>query len=578
MTRKRGREARVLLSQGVASQPAAFPTKKEKGHQRKVQAKRREDLRAETLAVLAKSLHPVAAHQQLVQQQEAEAKRLKAERKAKVQQEQRAAAQAREAEQRAKSRDVVLLQQLLQQRRSEEEARRIAALQAERTTAEQREAEEAAAYEAAVARGEAPTLACTKLVVSINRPPEIALSREKLPILRMEGALMDQVESDPHGVVLVCGATGSGKTTQVPQFLFEAGFSDPRSEKFPGRIGVTQPRRVAALTTAQRVAEEMSVTFGKEVGYQVRYTNKATKRTRIKFMTEGILLREMQADILLRQYSAIVIDEAHERSINTDLLIGLLSRIVPLRQTLYDEAQRRRDARLEERRLREGLLMEARPGVPSAGDHLPVTPLKLIIMSATLRVKDFTDNERLFHHKPPVVDVESRQFPVSSHFAKKTPVRDYLKAACHRVCQIHERLPPGGLLVFCSTQHEIELLGRMLVAVYRRKRLDYPGDVVHRARCKRAKGGKAAPAPSSDAATSSAEDVTDEFGLTPEDYELSDEEEGEGEEDDEEEAEDDDGDSEDAEPQLRKGGRIGAGKRAKRRRQALAAELTGEEA
>eukprot|EP00668_Euglena_longa_P015920 GGOE01020096.1.p1 GENE.GGOE01020096.1~~GGOE01020096.1.p1 ORF type:complete len:1145 (+),score=390.54 GGOE01020096.1:167-3436(+) len=541
-----------------------------------------DDIRAETLAVLANSLHPVVAHQQMVQQQEAELKSAKAERKAKVKQEQRAAAQTREAEQRAKSREVILFQQLLQQRNSEEEGRRIAALKEERSDQEKHEAQEAAAYEAAVARGEAPGLQCTKLVVSINRPREIALSREKLPILRMEGAIMDQVESDPNGVVLVCGATGSGKTTQVPQFLFEAGFSDPRSEKFPGRIAVTQPRRVAALTTAQRVAEEMSVAFGQEVGYQVRYTHRATKRTRIKFMTEGILLREMQADILLRQYSAIIIDEAHERSINTDLLIGLLSRIVPLRQQLYDEAQHRRDVRREDHRMRESLLMEAKPGTVAGGGHIPVTPLKLIIMSATLRVKDFTDNDRLFRSKPPVVDVESRQFPVTSHFSKKTPVREYLKAACRRVCQIHERLPPGGLLVFCSTQHEIELLSRMLVAIYRRKRLDYPGDVVQRrkdfARRKRAKGGKAVPTTSPQPESTAVEENTDEFGLTPEDYELSDEEEdGQAEEEDEEEedAEEEDSGSDAGHAHGRK--EVYGGKRVKRRRRALAAELALEE-
>jgi len=530
MTRQRGREARILLAQGVKPKEQTFLNKKTKARKRKLQKEQMEVKRAETLEYLAKAMQPVVDHQAVVRKEKEEAKRTKAERKARLQQEQWAASSAREADAREKSRRVLEFQALLRNRQHDESQRTIEALKEERLAKEAAVQQEEEEYRAAAARGEAPTLQCRRLVVPVKRPKDLALARERLPILSMEGVIMDELESDSRGVMLVCGATGSGKTTQMPQFLYEAGFSDPSSPLYPGMIGVTQPRRVAALTTAQRVAEEMSFKFGREVGYQVRYVRRIRPETRIKFMTEGILLKEMQSDLLLRRYSVIILDEAHERSINTDLLIGLLSRIVPLRQELYQEALRRKEQRVEAARLK-GLLMEGSTVADPATLQIPVTPLKLVIMSATLQVKDFTENERLFNAPPPVVNVDARQFPVTTHFAKRTPIRDYLKAACRKVCQIHERLPPGGLLVFCSTQREIELLGRMLTAIYRRKKVDYPGDSAHRRRelakrrLAKQRRDKVITAPT--VAPATADEKSDEFGLTAEDYELSDGEEGE---------------------------------------------------
>lgn len=137
-------------------------------------------------------------------------------------------------------------------------------------------------------------------------------------------------------VVVLSGETGSGKTTQVPQFLFEAGFGCPAFAERRGKIGVTQPRRVAATSTAARVAYELGSALADRVGFQIRHDRRVGDDTRIKFMTDGILLREAQFDLLLRGYSAILIDEAHERSINTDILLGLLSRVVTLRRKLYE--------------------------------------------------------------------------------------------------------------------------------------------------------------------------------------------------------------------------------------------------
>jgi len=148
--------------------------------------------------------------------------------------------------------------------------------------------------------------------------------------------------------LIICGETGSGKTTQLPQFLFEAGYGSAGSER-PGMIGITQPRRVAAVSMASRVAEELGPPYEKRVGYQVillssplltikiRFDATVNANTSIKFMTDGVLLREVALDLLLSKYSAIIVDEAHERSINTDVLVGVLSRVVKLRREMSSE-------------------------------------------------------------------------------------------------------------------------------------------------------------------------------------------------------------------------------------------------
>ncbi|XP_056232410.1 probable ATP-dependent RNA helicase DHX37 [Seriola aureovittata] len=253
--------------------------------------------------------------------------------------------------------------------------------------------------------------------IPVDRLPEIQDARLKLPVLAEEQVIMEAVRENP--CVVICGETGSGKTTQVPQFLYEAGYASGS-----GIIGITEPRRVAAVSMSHRVAKEMNLST-RVVSYQIRYEGNVTDETKIKFMTDGVLLKEIQKDFLLQRYSVIIIDEAHERSVYTDILIGLLSRIVPLRN-------------------KKGM------------------PMKLLVMSATLRVEDFTDNQKLFRIPPPVIKVDARQFPVTIHFNKRTPLEDYTGEAFHKTCKIHRMLPPGGILVFLTGQAEVHSLCRRL--------------------------------------------------------------------------------------------------------------------
>ncbi|KAK9197630.1 hypothetical protein WN944_012813 [Citrus x changshan-huyou] len=275
------------------------------------------------------------------------------------------------------------------------------------------------------------------IVVHVSRPNEVENNRKDLPIVMMEQEIMEAVND--NSAVIICGETGCGKTTQVPQFLFEAGFGSNRCSSRSGRIGVTQPRRVAVLATAKRVAFELGLHLGKEVGFQVRHDKKIGDSCSIKFMTDGILLRELKYDVLLRQYSVIILDEAHERSLNTDILIGMLSRIIQPRQALYEKQQQ--------------LLCSGQCIQPK--DR--VFPLKLILMSATLRVEDFISGGRLFRN-PPIIEVPTRQFPVTVHFSKRTEIVDYIGQAYKKVMSIHKRLPQGGILVFVTGQREVEYL------------------------------------------------------------------------------------------------------------------------
>lgn len=262
--------------------------------------------------------------------------------------------------------------------------------------------------------------------VQVARKPEIEEARSKLPIVAEEQKIMEAIHNNP--VVIVCGATGSGKTTQVPQFLYEAGYGSPDSPN-PGMVGVTQPRRVAAVTMARRVGEELGNVNASS--YQIRFDSTVGKKTAIKFMTDGILLREISQDFILSRYSAIVIDEAHERSVNTDILIAMVSRIVDLRARLSKE-------------------------------NAEVKPLKLIIMSATLMTDAFLSNSNLFPRgKPPLVESEGRQYPVTMHFARRTQ-RQYLDDAFTKITRGHRKLPPGGMLVFLTGQSEIIELAKRL--------------------------------------------------------------------------------------------------------------------
>ena len=291
-----------------------------------------------------------------------------------------------------------------------------------------------------------------------NRPDDVVEARYDLPVGAMEFEVMDTIRN--NDVTIICGETGSGKSTQVPQFLYEAGLTLSKEEQTSNMasnsssedhylIGITQPRRVAAVSTAKRVCYEMGEGDGQQivgkkkkgnlVAYQTRYeTAGLGDNTHVKFMTDGILLQEIQSDLLLRKYSVVCIDEAHERNLNSDALIGLLSAAIPLRKKASQEP----------------------------GSNL--VPLKLVIMSATLRVADFTENKRLFAATPPaVLKIPGRTYPVTIHHSKVTEVENYEEVAYKKICKIHRKLPQGGLLVFLTGKQEIVRMVRRLRRSFR---------------------------------------------------------------------------------------------------------------
>lgn len=243
--------------------------------------------------------------------------------------------------------------------------------------------------------------------------------RESLPIFTAKDRIVQEIRDKP--TVVIVGETGSGKTTQIPQYLFEAGLAGKRG------IAITQPRRVAAVSIARRVASEMGTHLGSLVGYSVRFEPKFTRKTRLKYLTDGMLLRELLSDSLLESYSIVILDEAHERTLRTDILFGMLKGI-----------QRRRSDPADQEASRLG-------------------PLKIVVMSATLDAEKFS----AYFANAEVLYVAGRQFPVKQ-FHTPAPEDDYLDAALVTVLQIHREQPPGDILVFLSGQDEIESLEKLI--------------------------------------------------------------------------------------------------------------------
>lgn len=262
---------------------------------------------------------------------------------------------------------------------------------------------------------------------------KITEHRKSLPIASVEKRLIEEVQK--NDILIIVGETGSGKTTQLPQFLFNAGFC--REGKM---VGISQPRRIAAMTVAKRVAEECDVQLGQKVGYSVRFDDTTSSSTRLKYMTDGFLLREALVDPLLSRYSVIIVDEAHERTVHTDVLLALLKKV-----------QRDRSKAVNERSSETG------GGVLRGCQGRKVSPLKLIIMSASLDARVFSE----YHGGARALHVQGRQFPVDVLYTVH-PESDYVDAALVTIFQIHMEEKEGDILVFLTGQDEIESVERLV--------------------------------------------------------------------------------------------------------------------
>lgn len=252
---------------------------------------------------------------------------------------------------------------------------------------------------------------------NFSRSKTLREQREYLPAFSVREDLLRVIRENQ--VVIVVGETGSGKTTQLTQYLYEEGYGDM------GMIGCTQPRRVAAMSVAKRVSEEMEVSLGSTVGYAIRFEDCTSKDTLIKYMTDGVLLRESMNDSQLEKYSCIIMDEAHERALNTDILLGLFKKIL----------QQRRD-------------------------------IKLIVTSATMNSKRFSE----FFGGAPEFFIPGRTFPVDIMY-HRSAVEDYVDSAVHQVLSVHVSMDVGDILVFMTGQEDIEVTCELI-----QKRLDALND------------------------------------------------------------------------------------------------------
>jgi ATP-dependent helicase HrpA len=230
---------------------------------------------------------------------------------------------------------------------------------------------------------------------------------EALPITEKRREIVEAIRA--HQVIIVAGETGSGKTTQIPKMCLEAGLG------LKGQVGCTQPRRIAALSVSRRIAEELGVTWGEEVGCKIRFSDKSKRHTRVKVMTDGILLAETRSDPLLSAYEALIIDEAHERSLNIDFLLGYLKTLLPKRPDL-----------------------------------------KVIITSATIDTELFS---KAFHGAP-IFEVSGRLFPVEVRYQPLEVDGDeeelsYVDGAVNAVEEVVAESRDGDILVFMPTERDI---------------------------------------------------------------------------------------------------------------------------
>ncbi|WCJ21198.1 RNA helicase family protein [Euphorbia peplus] len=287
-----------------------------------------------------------------------------------------------------------------------------------------------------------------------SRREKIKRQRESLPIASVKKRLVEEVKA--NDILIIVGETGSGKTTQLPQFLFDDGWFS-RDGKV---IGITQPRRVAAVTVAKRVAEECGVQLGQRVGYSIRFDDTTCSSTKIKYLTDGLLLRESLLDPYLSRYSVIIVDEAHERTVHTDVLLGLLKnvqkmRLKPVSDHDNTETDKANNGRLKEKEngVRHDSFLKR---CDTRNRKFP--PLKLIVMSASLDARVFSD----YFGGAKAVHVEGRQHQVDILYTLHAEP-DYLDAALITIFQIHLEESPGDILVFLTGQEEIESVERIVI-------------------------------------------------------------------------------------------------------------------
>ena len=248
---------------------------------------------------------------------------------------------------------------------------------------------------------------------------EVLEARTKLPALEVESRFLEMIKKNQ--AVIIHGDTGSGKTTQLPQFLLDGRIPYLHGEE-PRCIVCTQPRRVAAINVAERVAKERGVELGKEVGYLIRFEDKTSRETMLRFSTEGMFLQEFKPNEHLNQYSVVILDEVHERTMNMALLCGLLKEVM---------TRNRR--------------------------------LKVVVMSATM---DTTKMSAYFGNAP-VLRIPGRSHPVQIFYAVE-PQHDHVEAAIQTVLQIHTEESAGDILVFLTGQDEIDEVCRRLQDVAKR--------------------------------------------------------------------------------------------------------------
>lgn len=251
-----------------------------------------------------------------------------------------------------------------------------------------------------------------KISIAETKAKSMEESRKNLPIYAYREQFLEAMVDNP--VLVFVGETGSGKTTQLPQYLYESGYT-----KNGMKIACTQPRRVAAMSVAKRVSEEMSVKLGNEVGYQIRFDDCTSDKTVLTYMTDGLLLKHLSIDPGLEEYSVIMLDEAHERTVHTDILMALLKDLLTVR-----------------------------------------TDLRIIIASATMAASHFSE----YWNDAPIFNCPGRRYPVDLFFCP-APESNYLAAAITTIFQIHTSQPIGNvpegsggkdILLFLTGQEEIE--------------------------------------------------------------------------------------------------------------------------